>query len=365
MTITMTSINIKYYLGIALCLSVLLVMPGCGGDKAKRPDRLLKSTAISTKSELQKKTQKRHSSGRAALDYEGEAIAPPIDSETAPLTIDGIPLSELGKDMRRAVRHFNNGLGLMETNPKRAMESFKTALSIIPDFAEAHHNIGLILYRLGKRKLARDSFFKAIRGGKQVAEAYNALGNIYQREGKINEAARAYRNAAAIEPRASIYINLGNLYRIGGNSDQAVANYMRAEKLDPINPYIDFNYGAVLLDIGRIKEAKKRLNRSQALKKRHPQVIAVYAKALLLDGEVETALGIYRAFSIMNPELAYPHRDLGIIYEIYKRDYDMALKHYKIFVSLEDRQRRNSTSLKEVRSWIEVVRDKKRRGDNQ
>ena len=263
-----------------------------------------------------------------------------------------IPPAPSPEAMNNAIGHFYNALGAMNDEPELAVKSLKLAVMKVPGFHAAHYNLALMYHRFGDTKKAKEELFKIIRAEIKSEEAYNALGVIYMDESKYNEAARAFNYANSIKEQPSTYINLANVYQLKDDNERAMEFYKKAEAMEPDSPYIHFNVGALLLKSGDLERATRRLKKALPLKLSHPEVVSLYAKALLLAGDVDDALELYRGYAILNPQLAEPHKNMGIIYEIYKKDYIKALRHYKLFMALAARDVAKNNK---VADWIRVV----------
>ena len=69
-----------------------------------------------------------------------------------------------------------------------AVESYKRALTIKPDFLDAQINLGVILTELGKLNEAKSSLRKALSIDSNSAMAHNSLGNVLKDQGIFDEA---------------------------------------------------------------------------------------------------------------------------------------------------------------------------------
>jgi len=57
------------------------------------------------------------------------------------------------------VAHYNLGYALTQAHrQQQAIASYKQALALKPDFAEAHHNLALLYYQRGERALALEQY---------------------------------------------------------------------------------------------------------------------------------------------------------------------------------------------------------------
>ncbi|AMV44126.1 tetratricopeptide repeat protein [Paraburkholderia caribensis] len=134
-----------------------------------------------------------------------------------------------------AEAHSNLGHALRQAGDSlAAVGSCTRAVELKPEFAQAWINLGNALLDLGSDEDALDSYIKALALNPNDANAHNNVGNILEKYGRAARAAEAYRRALALEPgRAPLHNNLGNVLRDQGLLDQATASYRQAVALDP------------------------------------------------------------------------------------------------------------------------------------
>ena len=90
---------------------------------------------------------------------------------------------------RKVEEHFNLGNAYYESGKwKEAIESYKQAIRIDPDFAYAHNNLGLAYDELDKYEEAIESFKLAIRIDPDDASAHYNLGTVYSESGMYKKA---------------------------------------------------------------------------------------------------------------------------------------------------------------------------------
>lgn len=127
--------------------------------------------------------------------------------------------------------HYLGALAIHEGNHGAAVELIGRAARIRPS-RTVHYNLGNALKALGELGRAAESYRKAIALKPDYAEAHVNLGNILQAQGKLEEAAGHYRRALQFNPGlADAHVNLGNALNDQGKPGEAVASYLRALRL--------------------------------------------------------------------------------------------------------------------------------------
>ena len=91
----------------------------------------------------------------------------------------------------------------------------------------------------------------------------------YELAGKLADAAKNYQQAMDLKPEASIYNNLGNLYAKLDRMADAKICYEKSAKLDPAKSALAYrNFGIVLFNVNRLKDAAEAFRNSQMLTQR-------------------------------------------------------------------------------------------------
>ena len=92
-----------------------------------------------------------------------------------------------------------------------AVASYRQAIEIKPDFAEAHNNLGTVLKDQGQFNAALISYRRVLKLKPDFAEAHNNLGVALKDTGQLDEALVSYRKAVELKPDyAEAHNNLGN-----------------------------------------------------------------------------------------------------------------------------------------------------------
>jgi tetratricopeptide (TPR) repeat protein len=137
-----------------------------------------------------------------------------------------------------------------------AIDHYKMAIKIKPDYALAHNNLGIALVAEGKIEEAISHFKMAIKIKPNFAEAYSNLGSALSAEGKIEEAISHYKMAIKIKPNfAKAHYNLGIDLVAERKIEEAISHFKMAIKIKPDYAAAYNNLGAVLFNAKMTEEA--------------------------------------------------------------------------------------------------------------
>lgn len=132
-----------------------------------------------------------------------------------------------------AETYFHRGLISQESKHYRsAIEAYKMAIKIKPDYLDAYVNLGQVYYKLGRYSEAADFYKKAVKI-KPDAAIYNKLGTLYIIARKYSVAVDAFEHALVIDPEnPETHFNLGITYFLNGDKDAAYEEYIILNRLD-------------------------------------------------------------------------------------------------------------------------------------
>lgn len=155
-------------------------------------------------------------------------------------------------------RPYNNlGAALMRSGRlAEAINQFKSALHIRPDFVDAHYNLGYAWSRQGNLAKGIYHFGETLRLDPDNLRALNNLGVALALQGRYGEATHYFEAALKINPRdADVYNNLGFTLKNKGKLDAAAQHFTSALALDPRHAGAHNNLGLVMKDRGQIEAA--------------------------------------------------------------------------------------------------------------
>jgi hypothetical protein len=132
-----------------------------------------------------------------------------------------------------------------------------------------------------------------------------ALGAALQRQGRLEDSARAYGRAILFDPAFSdAYANLGVALRAQGKSEAAVACHRRALALKPDAANFYSNLGNALRELGRLEDAAAALQQALRLAPDAPEILYNFGLVLRDMGRLDTALSCFEAVLKLRPEHA-------------------------------------------------------------
>ena len=147
------------------------------------------------------------------------------------------PLSELGTKGKGDVAEslYRSGLdSLWLGNYDNAVGYFENAANKNPKRAEAWVQVGYCKVKQGKNQEAIRAYLQALQLKPTDAEIYNKLGDAYYYAGRLREAIESYTEAAYLRPDwAETFYNLAIAYSESGNPSMAATQAQKLQKLDP------------------------------------------------------------------------------------------------------------------------------------
>lgn len=138
---------------------------------------------------------------------------------------------------------YRNALGVVHLDmgkPQEAQVQLAKAVELDPNYAEAHHNLGLSYSEQARFDEAIVAYRKALAFPTYPTPevAYHNLGNAYFYQDKLGEAEEAYRAALQLEPRlVPAHYGLGLVLSKVGRQEEARASFRAARDLDPGSPF--------------------------------------------------------------------------------------------------------------------------------
>jgi len=122
------------------------------------------------------------------------------------------------------------GLGQLDI----AVQNYEKALSIKPDYAKAHYNLGIALQELGKLHDSVKSYENSLAFEPENAQVHNNLAIVLRELDQLEKAEVSSRKAIVINPEyAEAYSSLSIILYANGDLDSALESIEKAYAIDP------------------------------------------------------------------------------------------------------------------------------------
>ncbi len=259
----------------------------------------------------------------------------------------------LSSTRMRAITETNLGTALHDASRyDKAVEHYRKAAALQPDYAPAYNNLGVTLRAQGRvddaiqayqeglklREAYADLHFNlanalmeqnradeaaghlraALAGGREAsggqdsAGAHNNLGMALASKGQYAEAAAEFRAAISAEPSSVLaYRNLGNVLSSMGRGEEALAAFERAVALNPTDAQANYDLGSLLLETGRFEEAATMLRASLAADPKSAETLNNLGIALASQGNIREAVTLFERALAIKPDFPDAQRNLA------------------------------------------------------
>jgi tetratricopeptide (TPR) repeat protein len=236
-----------------------------------------------------------------AVPRSGSTIASPRWRLVLSSGLCGILLVSLGFLTWRQTAEYHNLFALYTATLKKN-----------PGCWMAHYNLGIVLSEQGETDQAIDHYRQAVALRPDYAEAHYNLGRLLVAQGHLDDAIAQYERAAAINPAdAEAHNNLGvTLFGIG-RPDDAIAHYQKALEIWPEYAEASCNLADALIAKGDFDGAIGRYTACLAGIPDQEEAQYNLASALLRRGRTDEAIIQYQKVLEMHPESADAHANLG------------------------------------------------------
>jgi len=203
----------------------------------------------------------------------------------------------------------------------QAAESFRLALRDDPSSAEALYGIGSVYLKQEKTREARDCFERAAKLPPGYPEtrpnAFNNLGLLATREGRIDEAIRFFQEALSASPDHLVALeNLGNAYRQQKRWDEARTTLERALTVEPRDPAVNYSIAMVYAQTGDTDRAYKYLHQALQLRPDYPEALNNLGVLYLRTSRRDEAVASFDECIRVAPGFAQSYLNLARVYSV-------------------------------------------------
>jgi predicted O-linked N-acetylglucosamine transferase (SPINDLY family) len=187
------------------------------------------------------------------------------------------------------------------------------AVTLDPDFAEAHNDRGVILAAKGSFADAIPCFERAVALNPGYIEARNNLGRGLRSLGRLDEALVQFEQVLKAAPDSPLaHFNLGSMLELAGQRPDAEKHYRGAIALRP--DFVDAHLQLALLlqNSDRLPEALAHAERAVALRPDSAGARNNLGNILRSLGRREEAIAQYRSALRLEPNFFMAHYNCGV-----------------------------------------------------
>jgi protein O-GlcNAc transferase len=212
----------------------------------------------------------------------------------------------LEKVLREAFQYLQSG------QLEKAEGVYEEILRIVPNHSETLYLLGVTAHGLGKTCTAVDLMNKAIVTNPKNPFYHNDLGNVFQDQGKLNEAILCYQKAVELEPNfAEAYNNMGTSFQAQGKSHKAITCYRKVLELRPGFAEAYNNMGNVFQDQGKLNEAILCYQKAVELEPNFAEAYNNMGNVFQDQGKLNEALSCYQDALKLKPDYAKAYNNMA------------------------------------------------------
>jgi tetratricopeptide (TPR) repeat protein len=195
-----------------------------------------------------------------------------------------------------AKAQFNLGNALRDEGKIReALDRYRDALILYPDYVEVHYNLGVVYQEDGKLDWALVAYQKALTADSLHASTLHNCGMLLVRKGDHQEAADVFRRLVKVKPNSlDALSNYALALHRAGDHQKAAELYLQVLESDPGHEDAAINLGFLYQEVGYTAETIAVYKR--VLQSRQDAYRVAYNLGVMLSrlGSLEKAIEAYR-----------------------------------------------------------------------
>lgn len=199
--------------------------------------------------------------------------------------------------------HYGLGVAFTEEGKtEQAIEHYKTALGIKPDYTDVRFNLAKALAEQGRIREAIPHYNEVLKSKPGDADVYNSLGLALAGHGDLEQAVRVYRSGLDFNPKnAHLHSNLGVALLQQGQLDKAFNEFQVALDLLPVSETHN-NVGMLLASKGQLVEAIEHYNEAIRLDPGNAKAYYNLGNAFLAQSKLSESAANYRSAISIKPD---------------------------------------------------------------
>lgn len=165
------------------------------------------------------------------------------------------------------------------------------------------------------------------------------------RQASKADGAPAAKPSPSVPPHAQADLDAALAFVKNGQHEQAVEAFKKLAASVPDNAIPPINLALVYKKLDKLDLAEAQLKRALAIEPDNPVASNELALLYRQSGRFAEARAVYEKTLVKFPHFAMAHKNLGVLCDLYLKDYACAIDHYKTYaLSAPDDKR--------VETWI-------------
>jgi superkiller protein 3 len=226
-------------------------------------------------------------------------------------------------------------LGLLFKNYDRKLEAIaflEEAVYRKDDYAQAYYVLGT-LYEFEQDEMALEAFKKAVSLKPNFWQAYISQGRVHDRLGNLNEALAAYNQALEVIPenisKYFVHSQRGEIYQKLNHWQEAAAALEKASQLKPYDGETLLKLGFVYGELNRHQDAIVTFHRAIQLSPNNAKAYYELARIHYKLRQWTNSVEAFQKATYLKPDFAEAHNKLGEAYSELKLYREAAQAHRK------------------------------------
>ncbi|MDC3128153.1 tetratricopeptide repeat protein [Paracoccaceae bacterium] len=221
---------------------------------------------------------------------------------------------------------------------REALQLTEKGIKKFPNSALLHNIRGSLFQQLDQHEVSIESYRQALKISPDYAEAYYNMANAFKLNNQLSEALETYDIVVKLEPaNAQAHYNIANTYRDKKQLEKSLTAYNRAIELNPKYAQAYHNMGVTLSDLGRYDAAIICLKKALKIQPNYAQAYYNLGITLQSNGMLNEAKDAVKKALVVRPDFVQAYNNFGVIcHELGELDeainaYLTAIKHNKNF----------------------------------
>ena len=196
---------------------------------------------------------------------------------------------------------------------EEAIEHWREAIRLQPDFPEAQYDLGAALYKEGNVEEARDHLETALALNLRTPISYQTYADCLMKLARPSEAIDQYAKALELAPEDSdTQVRLAHALVVLGNFGEALAHLEKALKSRPENAAAENELGLLKALQGSLPEAVAHFRAAVKADPRLPDAHCNLGIGLIQQNQFDQAIPELREALRLNPAYPEAHCNLGV-----------------------------------------------------